>query len=191
MEPEENPVFNSGLKLILVWGFFWISGLKGDVYFSEAISAGESHLPQIWGDKLCCLLPLKANNQSHSGWRRLRTKTQHCWTWSKDGNPGAQAPTAATNYQLAASQLLLMNLLCFVSLAKNLLEQGREAVPIFLSYFISSGAFGMGGQLTPAELLDQTLSKSLSQAEELSRATLGKTGNNFTWRFFPAGQSTL
>lgn len=73
-----------------------------------------------------------------------------------------------------------MNLLCFVSLAKNLLEQGQEAVPIFLSYFISSGAFGMGGQLTPAELLDQTLSKSLSQAEELSRATLGKTGNNFT-----------
>lgn len=38
----------------------------------------------------------------------------------------------------------------------------------------------MGGQLTPAELLDQILSKSLSQAEELSRATLGKTGNNFT-----------
>lgn len=67
-----------------------------------------------------------------------------------------------------------MNLLCFVSLAKYLLEQGQEAVPIFLSYFISRGAFGMGGQLTPDELLDQTLSKSLSQAEEFATEPLGK-----------------
>lgn len=96
------------------------------------------------------------------------------------GNPGAQAPTAATNYGLAASQLLLMNLLCFVSLAKYLLEQGQEAVPILLSYFISSGAFGMGEQLGPEELLDQTLSKALSQAEEFATQTLGKTWNTFT-----------
>lgn len=72
-----------------------------------------------------------------------------------------------------------MNLLCFVSLAKYLLEQGQEAVPIFLSYFISSGAFGMGGQLTPDELLVQTLSKSLSQAG-FATEPLGKTRNNFT-----------
>lgn len=73
-----------------------------------------------------------------------------------------------------------MNLLCFVSLAKYLLEQGQEAVPILLSYFISSGAFGMGGQLTPEELLDHTLSKSLSQAEEFATETLSKIRKTFT-----------
>lgn len=48
----------------------------------------------------------------------------------------------------------------------------------------------MGGQLTPDELLDQTLSKSLSQAEEFATEPLGKW-NTFIWDFFPAGQSTL
>lgn len=72
-----------------------------------------------------------------------------------------------------------MNLLCFVSLAKYLLEQGQEAVPIFLSYFISSGAFGMGELLTPDELLVQTLCKSLSQAG-FATEPLGKIRNNFT-----------
>lgn len=73
-----------------------------------------------------------------------------------------------------------MNLLCFVSLAKYFLEQGQEAVPMFVSYSISSGAFGVGEQLTPDELLEKTVSKSLSQAEEFTTELLATTGNTFT-----------
>lgn len=81
---------------------------------------------------------------------------------------------------ITVSQLLLMNLLCFVSLAKYFLEQGQEVVPMFVSYSISSRAFGVGEQLAPHELLEKTVSKSLSRAEEFTTELLATTGNTFT-----------
>lgn len=65
-----------------------------------------------------------------------------------------------------------MNLLCFVSLAKYFLEQGQEAVPIFVPDSMSSGAFGIEEQFTP-ELLE----KHMSQAEgEFAIELLGRRG---------------
>lgn len=73
---------------------------------------------------------------------------------------------------LAISQLLITNLLCFVSLAKYFLEQGQEAVPIFVPDSTSSGAFGIEEQFTP-ELLE----KHMSQAEgEFAIELLGRRG---------------
>lgn len=115
------------------------SGLKEDAYLQNTLLEKPTQVNPTW-DKIQNRqhypLQLKVSSQSHLRWRRLRTKTQLCWIWSKDGNPWVKAPTAVTNYQLAASQLPLMNLLCFVSLAKYFLDQGQEAVPIicFISH---------------------------------------------------------
>jgi len=60
-----------------------------------------------------------------------------------------------------------------------------------VSYPVSSGAFTLGEQLTPDEMVEET-TESLSQAEgERTTQLPGRPGNTFTWRFFPEGQSTL
>lgn len=124
----------------------------------------------------------KLNSQS-----RRTDKTQLCQIWSKDGNPWVKAPTAVTNYLLAISQLLLTNLLCFVSIAKYFLEQGQEAVPIFVSDSIPSEAFGIGEQFTP-----DLLEKHMSQAEgEFATELLGRRGTLPPEVYFPAGWSRL
>lgn len=67
-----------------------------------------------------------------------------------------------------------------MSLAKYFLEQGQEAVPIFVSHSISSAACGMGEKFTPGEVLEKTVSETPSQADEHTTELPGGRGNGFT-----------